>query len=151
MMSVTAELKQLRLEAGLSQTELARRTGITQPRISAYESGRVAPSEKSLRRIGHACRLRPSVIVYRKRDDVIELANRRGLSNVRVFGSSVHGTDTVDSDVDLLVTSGPGTSIFDLAGFHLEVEELLGASVDVVDDRSKADILERIRREAVPL
>ena len=33
----------------------------------------------------------------------------------------------------------------------IEAEQLLGASVDVVSDRGRGDVMRRIRAEAVPL
>ena len=37
-----------------------------------------------------------------KRDDILRLAEARGVYNVRVFGSVVRGDANADSDVDLL-------------------------------------------------
>ncbi|MHA7985074.1 nucleotidyltransferase family protein [Rathayibacter sp. CAU 1779] len=85
------------------------------------------------------------------RTEVLAAADARGLSNVRVFGSVARGEATSKSDVDLLVHPHAGSSIFDLAGFMSEVEELLGAKVDVVSDRGTGRAMERILAEAVPL
>lgn len=49
-----ARLKALRLEAGLTQAELARRTGIHRPNIARVEAGRHTPSLETLSRIAHA-------------------------------------------------------------------------------------------------
>jgi len=54
------------------------------------------------------------------------------VSSVRVFGSALHGDDTADSDLDLLVEPLPGTTLFDLGGMQDELQELLGVSVDVL-------------------
>ena len=51
-------------------------------------------------------------------------------SNPRVFGSALHGQDRDDSDLDLLVDPLPGATLFDLGGLQVELEELLGVSVD---------------------
>ncbi len=49
-----ARLRELRLEAGLTQAELARRTGIHRPNIARVEAGRHTPSLETLARIATA-------------------------------------------------------------------------------------------------
>ena len=49
-----ARLKELRLAAGLTQAELARRTGIHRPNIARVEAGRHTPSLETLSRIASA-------------------------------------------------------------------------------------------------
>jgi transcriptional regulator with XRE-family HTH domain len=48
-------IRQARREAGVSQAELARRTGIHSSVLSAYEHGRRQPSVAALARIASAC------------------------------------------------------------------------------------------------
>jgi hypothetical protein len=43
-----------------------------------------------------------------------------------------HGTDQRGSDLDLLVDALPGVTLFDLGGLQMELEELLGVSVDLL-------------------
>ena len=52
--------------------------------------------------------------------------------NPRVFGSVAQGTDHDGSDLDLLVDTLPGATLFDLGGLQVELEELLGVSVDLL-------------------
>jgi len=54
------------------------------------------------------------------------------MANPRIFGSVLHGTDTEGSDLDLLVDALPGTTLFDLGGLQVELEDLLGVSVDLL-------------------
>jgi DNA-binding XRE family transcriptional regulator len=49
-----ARLRELRLAAGLTQAELARRTGIHRPNIARVEAGRHTPSLETLSRIANA-------------------------------------------------------------------------------------------------
>jgi len=49
-----ARLKQLRIEAGLTQAELARRTGIHRPNIARVEAGRHTPSLETLSKLATA-------------------------------------------------------------------------------------------------
>ncbi len=56
--------------------------------------------------------------------------------NVRIFGSVARGEDDDNSDIDFLVEFSPGRSLFDLINFKLELEDLLGRSVDIVTKKS---------------
>ena len=42
------------------------------------------------------------------------------------------GTDQEGSDLDLLVDAPPGTTLFDLGGLQVELEDLLGVNVDLL-------------------
>jgi predicted nucleotidyltransferase/DNA-binding XRE family transcriptional regulator len=144
-------LREARQRARLSQTDLARRAGVAQPVISAYEADRREPSFRTLARLieatGHqlAVELVPPPRdrlglpdtrlgrrLRRHRRGVIECAARRGARNVRVFGSVARGEDTDASDVDLLVDVDDGVGVVGLAGLRRELTELLGVDVDVV-------------------
>jgi transcriptional regulator with XRE-family HTH domain len=53
--AAAALIRQATREAGISQAELARRTGIHSSVLSAYEHGRRQPSVAALARIARAC------------------------------------------------------------------------------------------------
>ena len=57
---------------------------------------------------------------------------KHGGSHVRVLGSTVRGSDRIDSDLDLLVDVGPTTTFFDPVDMEDEIEALLGVLVDIV-------------------
>jgi uncharacterized protein len=76
--------------------------------------------------------MKPSVALALKRDAVRAAASRFRSANLRVFGSALHGTDTDGSDLDLLVDALPGATLFDLGGLQVELEELLGVTVDLL-------------------
>ena len=149
-MTFAQQLQQARLSAGLTQAALAKLAGTSQARISSYEHGSVVPNSATQERLLRVARALPSVILDRHRDEVKAIAARHGLSNVRVFGSVARGTDTVASDLDLLVTPSPRTTLFDLAAYAVEIEDLLGCDVDVVSDRT-LDAMHRIKAEALAL
>ena len=91
-------------------------------------------------------------LVQEKREDILQVAARRGATNVRIFGSVARGEDDERSDIDFLVDMEPGRSIFDLGGLLMELQDLLGHQVDVVTERGlRARIKEEVLREAVPL
>jgi hypothetical protein len=86
------------------------------------------------------------------RADILRLAERHGARNVRVFGSVARGEGTDASDLDLLVEMEPGRNYFDLVAFWQDLEETLGARVDVITDGGVSPYLsERIYGEAVQL
>ncbi len=91
-------------------------------------------------------------LLLEHRDELLALAKRRGLHNVRVFGSMVRGDYHDGSDVDLLVDAPPGTSALALCGLSIDAEQLLARPVDVVTEQC---LYPSIRvwaiREAIPL
>jgi len=129
-----SELKALREAAGLSQSELAALTGVAQPNIAAYESGRRLLGAAMMARFTRAL-TRPSELVDQHREGIRAIVRANGAHNPRVFGSVARGTDRPGSDLDLLVTLDDDASLFDLARLHLALEELLDLHVDVLDER----------------
>ena len=86
------------------------------------------------------------------RGKILDAASRRGVGDVRVFGSVARDEAGEASDVDLLVAPGPQTTLFDLSGFALDVEDIVGRHVDVATPRGlKARIRDRVLAEAVAL
>jgi predicted nucleotidyltransferase/DNA-binding XRE family transcriptional regulator len=149
MRTAVAVLREARIRAGLSQVELGRRAGVTQSVVSAYESGGRQPSLPTLARLvdatGSDLELRSSersaVVAPRSplgerlrlhRAEIREVMCRHGLHNPRLFGSVVRGDDGPDSDVDLLVDVPAGIGLLTLGRCQAELEELLGAPVDLV-------------------
>ena len=76
--------------------------------------------------------MRPSLALQTHRDAIREIALRHRVLNVRVFGSVVHGDDTEESDLDLLVDPTAETTLMDIARIQLEVAQLLKVGVDVL-------------------
>ena len=89
--------------------------------------------------------MRPSEVFEQNREYVREAVGRYRTSNPRVFGSILHGTDKEGSDIDLLIDTLPGATLFDLIGLEQELENKLGVPVDVV----VADALHRFIRDRV--
>lgn len=146
-----ALIRNARTRAGLTQDELARRSGVRQPNVAAYESGQRQPSSTMLDRLLAAARPRPSAVLEGHRDEIRRIAERHHVSNVRVFGSAAAGTDTPDSDLDLLVTPDDHMSLLDLASLIVELETLLEIRVDVVSDRSLSGSRGKLTINAVPV
>jgi len=91
-------------------------------------------------------------LIEQQREAILAIAERHGVTDVRVFGSMVRGTADEESDVDLLVRPLPGTSLFDLGGLVMDAQELLGRSVDVVSERALHPAMrEQVLRESLRL
>ena len=88
----------------------------------------------------------------RKRAEILQIAERHGAKNVRVFGSVARGEADEQSDIDFLVDMEPGRSLLDLGGLWSDLNSLLGVKVDLVTEKGlKQRIRERVLKEAVPL
>lgn len=164
-------IREARSRARLSQTDLARRAGVAQSVISAYEADRREPGLRTFVKLieatGH--RLAFNLIaaprnqlglpdtplgrrLRRHRRAVIQTAARRGAHNVRVFGSIARGNETDTSDIDLLVDLDDGVGLVSLAGLTRELSELLGVDVDVVPAATlKPAIRDVVMDEAITL
>ena len=91
-------------------------------------------------------------LVQSRREEILVLARRHGVTQVRVFGSMARGDAGPDSDVDLLVEVGGNPSPWCPGGLVAELEELLGRRVQIVTERGLDDLLrDRVLQEAVPL
>jgi predicted nucleotidyltransferase len=86
------------------------------------------------------------------RRKILDLAERHGARNVRVFGSTVRGDASPDSDVDILVEVERGRTLLDVIALEQDLEELLGRSVEVLTDAGLSPYLQqRILIEAAAL
>jgi len=86
-----------------------------------------------------------------KKPEILRLAGMYGARNVRIFGSVARGDNRDGSDIDFLVEFEKGRTLFDLVGLRLDLQELLGATVEVVTPNSLRYIRDRVVAEAQPL
>lgn len=75
--------------------------------------------------------MKPSEAFKLHRDDIRRIVERNHAGNPRVFGSVVHGEDTADSDLDLLVDPTEQTTLLSIVRIENELQRLLGVQVDV--------------------
>lgn len=175
MNDIATTIRSARNYAHLSQAELARRAGTSQPALARYETGATLPTLPTLERLLSACgkqlqiETRPlgersgatsirgrlgsqAEELRRQRRPLFDAARRHGVVKLRVFGSVARGESDTGSDIDLLVDLKPGRTLVDLAGFRREAAELLDLPVDVATpDMLKDRIREEVLREALPL
>lgn len=91
-------------------------------------------------------------LVQENRAAILRVAQRYGASDVRIFGSVARGDATADSDLDLIVRFEPSRSLLDHGGLVMDLRELLGIRVDVIDeDAMRSRFREHVMREAIPL
>ena len=91
-------------------------------------------------------------LLKNNREEILRLAARHGIRNVRVFGSVARGEARPDSDVDLLVELDPGRGLFDLGSLLMDLQDLLGRKVDLLTPGGVHwYIRDRVLEEAVPL
>lgn len=96
--------------------------------------------------------MRPSELLAQHRMAIRQIVAAHRAQNPRVFGSVVHGEDTEDSDLDLLVDPHEKMSLFDVGAIITEVSELLGIKVDVATpDALPEPMRQRVLRDAVPI
>jgi uncharacterized protein len=73
--------------------------------------------------------------IKENRSEILGVAQHYGASNLRIFGSVSRGEDDHLSDIDLLVDLESGRTLFDLGGLAMDLQEILGCSVDVVTEK----------------
>lgn len=96
--------------------------------------------------------MKPSIALQSYKELIHQVAERNHACNPRVFGSVLHGTDRDNSDLDLLVDTLPGATLLDLGAIQIELEEILGVSVDVLTPGDlPIKYREQVLREAVPV
>lgn len=138
-----AELARLRrvlalramLAEGESQRAVAARLGVTQPAIS-YQVAKERTDD-----------VRPSELIAAGGSVLRHVAERRGFTQLAVFGSVARGDDRLDSDVDLLVQPPAEADLFDMQHLEDVLAAILGRKVDLVsygglDPHMDRDILQ---------
>jgi predicted nucleotidyltransferase/DNA-binding XRE family transcriptional regulator len=176
MAKVATLIRQARMEARLTQDQLAELIGTSQPALARYESGAALPTLPTLERLLRGCGRRlqlgtteahdpatPVTSVHgqlgshahmlrRHRRQLLDAARARGVRRVRIFGSFARGEAQRSSDIDLLVDLEPGRTLLDLAAFGREAQQILGMPVDVATpDMLKDRIRDEVLAEALPL
>jgi predicted nucleotidyltransferase len=96
--------------------------------------------------------VKPSETLETHRSSVRRVVEAHQARNPRVFGSIARGENTTNSDLDLLVDTIEGTSLFDIAAIELELERLMGIPVHVTTMGAlRGALRERVLAEAEPV
>jgi predicted nucleotidyltransferase len=79
-----------------------------------------------------------------------ELATRFGVRRLALFGSTVRGNATPESDIDILVGFDSPATSQRYFGVQFFLEDLLGHSVDLVTEKAlRPELRPYVEREAV--
>lgn len=96
--------------------------------------------------------MKPPEALARHRAAVCRVVESHRARNPRIFGSALHGTDTEQSGLDLLVDPQPRMSLFDIGAIRRELRELLGLDVHVLTPRALPNSFrDRVLAEALPV
>jgi predicted nucleotidyltransferase len=90
-------------------------------------------------------------VINEKREEILRLTRKYGVTNVRVFGSAARGETRPDSDIDFLV-DGLESCAWGGGRLLIELQELSGRPVDLVSEQDLHRLIRaQILREAIPL
>lgn len=96
--------------------------------------------------------MKPSQTLETHRVHIRRIVAAHRAKNARVFGSVIHGEDTEDSDLDILIDPTPETTLFDIGAIRHELLLLLGVQVDVLTPKALPEnFREIVLAEAVPI
>jgi predicted nucleotidyltransferase len=96
--------------------------------------------------------MKPSAAIEKHREAIHALVRRFRLSNPRLVGAAAGGADVESEEIELLVDGHPGTTLLDLGGLQIELEDLFGVEVLVLTpgglpEKQRAKVLD----EALPV
>lgn len=94
---------------------------------------------------------RRDLILDTHRADILALLPRHRAVSIALVGSVARGDDGPDSDYDFVVEFLPDTSLMDVAGLLVDLEELLGGAVDLVPADSHSPYWPEMLADAVVL
>ena len=66
------------------------------------------------------------------KNQILKIVNDYPITSVTLFGSRASGTNTEDSDVDLIIEFSEPVTLITLSRIKFQLEELLGLEVDVI-------------------
>ena len=96
--------------------------------------------------------MKPSEALDSNRAAIRQVVELHRACNARVFGSASRGQDVEGSDLDILIDPTPETTLMDVAAIQVELQRLLGVSVDVLTPRALPEkFRQRVLSEAVPV
>ena len=96
--------------------------------------------------------MRPSIALQTHRAAIRSVVESHRACNARFFGSVLHGDDHEGSDLDILIDPTPHTTLMDVAAIQVELEKMLGVSVDVLTPKALPDKFRHlVLAEALPI
>ncbi|MCD7110926.1 nucleotidyltransferase [Rhizobium sp. DKSPLA3] len=90
--------------------------------------------------------MKPSAAVETHREAIHALVRRFHLSNPRIVGAAGENGEAEGDEIEFLVDDRPGTTLLDLGGLQVELEELFGTQVYVL---TPGDVPEYLRTKVL--
>lgn len=91
-------------------------------------------------------------MILAERDKILSIAHKYHASDIKLFGSFLHGDANENSDIDFLVKWDAEASLTDWAGLKRELELVLHKKVDIATEKSLHwYIKDKVLSEAQPL
>jgi len=123
-----------RIALGFAQDEAAALVGLPLSYFQMVENLPEVVDGDIKQRLIEKLAVRPSELLRRNRDQVLEIIAKRGYIHPRLFGSCARLQDSFDSDIDIIVTqtaaAKPGLTY--LIQTEAEIENILSVPVDLV-------------------
>jgi len=90
--------------------------------------------------------------IQANKQKILDISEKYGASNIRIFGSYAKGEEKPDSDLDLLVDMEDGRTLFDRIALMQELEDLLEVKIDIAKPENLHDLIrDPVIEEAVKL
>ena len=90
-------------------------------------------------------------VVLKHKEAICAAAGRNRARSIALVGSVARGDDTDSSDYDFLVDFEGEADLFDVAGLKVDLEDLLGRPVDIVNSATVRDSHRAMFEDAIPL
>lgn len=152
-----SDLKKRRIKLGLTQSELAKRAGVSQALIARIESGNVDPRLSTLQKIvdaldkdekAHAIvrDIMHSPVIYTKPTDsvenAVEIMEKYGFSQVPVIDNGVPVGSISEDMVVRFMTNKTDNAIKQLS--HIEVQKIMEESFPTVSPNTEVNVVSHI-------
>jgi uncharacterized protein len=96
--------------------------------------------------------MKPSEALSSNRAAIRQVVESHRARNARMFGSVLRGEDREGSDLDILIDPTSETTLMDVAAIQVELQRLLGVSVDVLTPRALPETFRSmVLAEAMPV
>ena len=92
-----------------------------------------------------------NAVLTKHRQAIRSAAFRHKARSIALVGSVARSEDTEASDYDFLVDFLPGTTLFDMAGLQIELENLLERNVDIISLSGLKEHCRGMLADAIPL
>ncbi len=90
-------------------------------------------------------------ILGEKREEILRIAAKHGVTSIRVFGDILHSDAGPDGEIDFLIEAGEATTPWFPGGLVADLEDLLGQRVHIAFASALPSYAEHIEQEAVTL